>query len=241
MHRTRTDRAPTRPTLQGSGRTLRPPRTRRSAMYTHPLIQTELARQRRLEFQRAGSSSAPANQVSRLVAAARSGDERAWEALVARFTPTIRAVARSYRLNAADVEDIVQTTWARAFAHLSRIRQPEAIAGWLRVTAGREALHIAQHRQREVLADEPARADLADNTTPEDTLLAAEQHEFVHAAIEQLPDRQRTLLTALDGACSYADVARKLNIPVGAIGPTRARALARLRANHHLAGLHATV
>ena len=217
-------------------------------MYTHPLIQTELARQRQLELQRAGSSSkrtsesdsALANQVTRLVSAARSGDERAWEALVARFTPTIRAVARSYRLNTADVEDIVQTTWAKAFAHLNRIRQPEALGGWLRVTAGREALHTAQHRQREIVDDEPDQADLTDNTTPEEALLAAEQHEFVHAAIEQLPDRQRTLLTALDGACSYADVARKLDIPVGAIGPTRARALARLRADHRLAALHAT-
>jgi RNA polymerase sigma factor (sigma-70 family) len=215
-------------------------------MYTHPLIQTELARQRRLELQRAGSrskrasDSAPANQVTRLVSAARSGDERAWEALVARFTPTIRAVARSYRLNTADVEDIVQTTWAKAFAHLSRIRQPEALGGWLRVTAGREALRTAQHRRREIVDDEPEQADLTDNTTPEDALLAAEQHEFVHAAIEQLPDRQRTLLTALDGACSYADVARNLDIPLGAIGPTRARALARLRANHRLAALHTT-
>jgi Sigma-70 region 2 len=137
-------------------------------MYVHPLIQSELARQRRLDLYdteaRARSTAAgwrarsrgEASELSELVPAARNGDAYAWEVLVARFTPTIRAVVRGYRLNPADVEDVVQATWVTAFAHIGRIRQPEAIGGWLTVTARREALRTLQARQRETLIDEPS-------------------------------------------------------------------------------------
>jgi hypothetical protein len=111
-------------------------------MYLHPLIHSELARRRRpdlrretgprarstAEVQRARSRGR-ASGLSALVSAAYDGDAGAWEALVARFTPTIRGVVGGYRLNPADVDDVVQATWAAALAHIGRIRQPEAIGG----------------------------------------------------------------------------------------------------------------
>src|SRR5512133_2446089 len=113
-------------------------------MYLHPLIHSELARRRRLDLRRDEGprarstaerrrvrSGGEPSELSRLVPAARNGDADAWEALVARFTPAIRAVVGGFRLSPADAEDVVQATWAAALAHIGRIRQPEAIGGWL--------------------------------------------------------------------------------------------------------------
>jgi len=224
-------------------------------MYAHPLIHTELARQRQLELhrgaqplrrsflKRAQPRNNPAEgELRLLVLTARKGDPQAWESLVARFTPTLRAVVRGYRLTTADVEDVVQTTWVVTFAHIDRLRKPEAIGGWLHVTARREALRTLQRRQREIPIDELWQPDQHDHTSPESALLAAEQRDTVHAAVERLPNRrQRTIINALNHAdISYADLADKLNIPVGSIGPTRDRALARLRRDRHLTALHNT-
>src|SRR5215472_5487151 len=70
-----------------------------------------------------------------IVRAAAQGDERAWEALHARFTPVLRAAARVLRLSPADVDDVVQQTWLAAVTHIHTLRQPEAIGAWLLVTA----------------------------------------------------------------------------------------------------------
>lgn len=196
-------------------------------MYVHPLIHAHLARQRGLDL-------------CTVVSAARGGDADAWESLVARFTPTIQAVARGYRLDVADVEDVVQTTWATAFASIGRIRRAEAIGGWLCVTARREAARTAQRRQRELPVEELPDSGRSD-ATPENALLVAERLETVRAAIGRLSHRERRLLTALThSALSYAEVARDLDVPVGSIGPTRDRALARLRRDTRLAAIHHT-
>ena len=64
--------------------------------------------------------------VNELVAGARRGDRRAWNALVERFLPMIRATARSYRLNERDAEDVGQTVCMRLVENLGRIREPQA-------------------------------------------------------------------------------------------------------------------
>ena len=100
--------------------------------------------------------------LARLVRRAADGDSRAWDELVVRFNPRLRAAARGFRLGAADVEDVVQTTWLAAFTHIHRIEKPEAIAGWLLVTARRAALRTLQRGMREVVTDElPAPRDPA--------------------------------------------------------------------------------
>jgi RNA polymerase sigma factor (sigma-70 family) len=209
-------------------------------MHVHPLIHSELARQRRLDLERDGRRHRePARELASLVRAARKGEQKAWEELVGRFTPMLRAVAGSYRLNGADGDDVVQATWTAAFTHLDRLRDPEAIGGWLAVTARREALRVIERRTRELAVDEPQAPALADPGTPESVLLAAEEHDAVHAAVERLPRHQRRVLRALlrHADVSYVELAGRLRIPTGSIGPTRQRALARLRHDDELAEL----
>src|SRR6476659_1386771 len=113
-------------------------------MYTHPEIQSQLARQRqadahhRLPPRLRSAQQAPrasVDDLAPLVQAARDGDCQAWELLVTHFTPRLRSVVRGYRLSDADVDDVVQVTWAAAYTHIGRLRMPEAFGGWLFVTA----------------------------------------------------------------------------------------------------------
>jgi RNA polymerase sigma factor (sigma-70 family) len=151
----------------------------------------------------------------------------------------LRATARSYRLNASDVEDAVQTTWTAAFRHIDSIREPEAISGWLMVTVRREAIHMLRARQREIpVAELPDRVAVKE-PVPVSELLESERCQALRAAVELLPDRQRALLHALASQpeSTYDELSRSLSIPVGSIGPTRQRALARLRRNRELTAL----
>ncbi len=179
--------------------------------------------------------------VGELVAAALAGDVRCWNGLVQRYTPLLLSVVRRFRLDGSDAEDVVQTVWLRLVEQLGRIREPEALPGWIVTTARHECLHVLDGRRR------VAPTDLADQGWPDGTgdppvdtdLLAAERHEALLAALAELPERQRALLLLLlsDPPLPYEEVSQRLGIPVGSIGPTRARALERIRSNPMMQGL----
>jgi RNA polymerase sigma factor (sigma-70 family) len=174
--------------------------------------------------------------LSELAREAAAGDELAWADLVRRLDGVLHTVARRYRLTAADVDDVVQTTWLRALAHLSRLNDPGAIAAWLIVTARREAMRTLQRSTREVLTDDPRAVDDLDPASPELVAIERERCDAVHGAVERLPTRQRNLMTSMlrSPATTYAQISTRLDMPVGSIGPTRDRALARLREDPEL-------
>lgn len=169
--------------------------------------------------------------LAELVAAARDGDQQAWNELVRRLEPAMRRTARSYRLQASDVDDVVQRTWLRLFRSLDGIRDPAFIFAWLDTTTRREALRLLQRPVREVLTEDELfdRADERDD--PLTTVIDRERRAVLGRAIATLPRRHRTLLTVLAEASTpdYRRISASLGIPVGSIGPTRSRGLARLR------------
>lgn len=164
-----------------------------------------------------------------LVDEVRGGDHRAWDRLVVELSPMMRSIARSYRLNEADCADVVQTVWLRLAEHLDVVRDGTRVAGWLATTARRESLRVS--RQREV-PSEPRVFEVEDRApSPEQQLVDRDEVARAHSALRRLPLRDQRLLTVLmrDPAPAYTEVATELGIPVGSIGPTRARALTRLR------------
>jgi RNA polymerase sigma factor (sigma-70 family) len=171
------------------------------------------------------------NVVPRLASAAAAGDERAWAALVQRLDPLVRGVVRVYRLGAADAEDVVQTTWLHAFRHLPNLREPAAFPKWLTVTARREALRAIYRSGREVLLEEPQPVREEAPVTIEEQVIEREQQDAIHAAVARLPERQRSLLGTIlrKPGVSYDELSDLLGMPMGSIGPTRERALRRLR------------
>jgi RNA polymerase sigma factor (sigma-70 family) len=169
--------------------------------------------------------------VAGLARAAVAGDQRAWDALVRRLDPLVRGVVRAYRLNAADAEDVVQTTWLHAFRNLPKLREPAAFPKWLAVTARREALRALQRGGREILLVEPQPVREESPVTIEQQVIERECHDAVHAAVARLPQRQRSLLGAIlrRPGVTYDELSDELGMPMGSIGPTRERALRRLR------------
>jgi RNA polymerase sigma factor (sigma-70 family) len=169
-----------------------------------------------------------------LVTAAAHGDERAWHELVDRFTPTLRRAVGAYRLTGPEAEDVMQTTWLALVESIHTLRDAEALPGWLATTARRQSLRARNSGGREVPL-----ADLPEEQVPDSAqsaAVAAERADALRAALRRLPARQRALLELLVDKAepSYVEAARHLGLPRGSIGPTRARALARLRADGRL-------
>lgn len=174
------------------------------------------------------------NPITWLVDAAAAGDELAWQEIVNRYSPLLASVIRSFRLSPAETQDIAQTVWLRLVEHLAGLREPRALPTWIITTSKREALRYVSDRRRTVPHDPlaPSRLDTAaEDVGPDVDLLRAEQHEALLAGLAELPPRQRELLILLaeDPPLSYAEISRRTGTPVGSIGPTRGRALERLR------------
>jgi RNA polymerase sigma factor (sigma-70 family) len=172
--------------------------------------------------------------VTWLVDAATAGDEQAWQEIVERYAPLLASVIRRYQLTAAETQDVGQIVWLRLVEHLGDLREPRALPMWIITTAKRECLRCLSDRRRAVPYDplDPSwQASPAEDAEPAAGLLNAEQHEALLAGLAELPERQRELLLLLvaDPPLSYAEISQRTGIPVGSIGPTRGRALERLR------------
>jgi RNA polymerase sigma factor (sigma-70 family) len=176
-------------------------------------------------------------QLVATVRAAAAGDDRAWNALVRRFTPMLRRVAKGYRLGPHDVDDVVQACWLSLLGSLDTVREPAAIGGWLATAARRQSLRARQGVVHEVFVESPLSDDHAAPDCPEAGLLEAERVGVLRDAVRRLPDRQRTVLESLidEPDRSYAEVSEGLGMPIGSIGPTRERAISRLRQDERLA------
>jgi RNA polymerase sigma factor (sigma-70 family) len=169
-----------------------------------------------------------------LLARARDGDQAAWNTLVEQYTGLMWSVARAFRLDTATAGDAIQTTWLRLVEHLDRIQDPERLGGWLATTVRRECLQVLRRNTRERIAPGGDVGLDAIDTEAEPldaALLTDERDAALWRAFRDIPDRCQRLLRVLIATPppSYEQVAAALDIPIGSIGPTRARCLARLR------------
>jgi RNA polymerase sigma factor (sigma-70 family) len=168
-----------------------------------------------------------------LVAAAADGDRESWEMLVNRYAGLVWAVARGFRLSRADAADVSQATWLRLVEHLPDIRDPSQIGSWLVTTARREALAVLRRAVRSLPVGHLWQLDIPDPQaeTPDVRIVRDADAAEVRRAFRRLSTscQQLLLLLLAEPAPSYAEVSAALNMPVGSIGPTRARCLRTLR------------
>ncbi|HEV7653752.1 MAG TPA: sigma-70 family RNA polymerase sigma factor [Mycobacteriales bacterium] len=163
-----------------------------------------------------------------LLVAARAGDRRAWDELVSRHTGLLWSVTRSFRLSRTAAEDVVQTVWLRLLERGGTIRDPAAVTAWLATTTRRECLAVLR-RSGDTLGED-AMPEPVDRRSPEDESLRMARDRTLWTAFARLPERDALLLRLLTDGLRYREVAAVLGVPLGSIGPTRARALDRLRA-----------
>lgn len=182
-----------------------------------------------------------AETVATLVDSARQGDQHAWDDLVERFLPLVSAIVARHRLRGHDADDVNQTVWLRLVEHLDALREPRALPGWIATTTRHECLRVID-RSRRTLSVDPQAPSMFDRQLDDrevgDDLLALERHQALRDALTELPEDRRELLTLLlaDPPLPYREISRRLGIPVGSIGPTRARALEQLRHSNALRG-----
>lgn len=170
--------------------------------------------------------------VPSLVLAASDGDENAWSSLVDRYASLVWAVARGHGLGQADAADVSQTTWLKLAEQLQVIREPDRLGAWLTTTARRECLRTLRRQERDVPVDICNDWDCGDVTAEVgDEMVTRERDDALWAAFEALSGNCKALLRALlaDPAPSYAELSEAFDMPIGSIGPTRARCLDRLR------------
>lgn len=178
-----------------------------------------------------------------LVTRAAGSDEGAWHELVDRYAPLVWSICVRYQLSRADIEDVGQTVWLGLVEHLGELREPAALPGWLATTTQRECVRVLKARRKcEVFGTDPDDGGLpleADHTMIEEEILTAERNVLFRAALAELPEDSRRLITLLisDPPLSYAEISDILGIPPGSIGPTRQRCLNRLRRSPYLRGL----
>jgi RNA polymerase sigma factor (sigma-70 family) len=222
-------------------------------MLMHPYVAGQLARehsrqmradasQRQLRHQQVHREAGMANaeavsgtpSVTALVTSARNGDRHAWDELFERYAPLIWSICRRYRLSQMDADDVGQNVWLQLVGHLAALREPAALPGWLATTTRRECCRVLRMTQQQQAPDRwRDDAGIADamTGTVEAELLRIERSAALREALAQLPPDSRRLITLLiqDPPVPYAEISVKLGIPVGSIGPHRARCLEKLR------------
>ena len=183
--------------------------------------------------------------VTVLVTYAATGDRSAWDSLVERYAPLIWSICRRYQLGDAAAGDIGQAVWLQLLDHLGEMRDPAALADWLATTTRTECGRVLRAARRPQAAGHVLDAEsIADEQTPiaERELLAAERHAVLREAFARLPRCCQQLIAVLthDPPLPYAQITAELGIPVGSIGPRRARCLDRLRRDPAIAALITT-
>ena len=180
--------------------------------------------------------------VSDLVGRARNGDKQAWDALVERYAPLIWSICRRHRLGRADADDVGQSVWLRLVDQLDRsASRPRCPAGSPPPPGGNASASCARatYRTRPGMRWTSTASRTSGPDRAEQELLAAERHAALREAFTQLPPNGQQLITLLiaDPPVPYADISAQLGIPVGSIGPTRSRYLAKMRRHPAIAAL----
>jgi RNA polymerase sigma factor (sigma-70 family) len=230
-------------------------------MMTHPYVTGQLVRehnrqmltdasQRRISRQQGDRAErkaraealAGSQSVTALVIRARNGDKHAWDELVERYAPLIWSICRRYRLRQMDADDVEQNVWLQLVDHLAAIRDPAALPGWLITTTRRECFRVlSTARQHQASGQWPDLDNVPDTATGmvESELLRAERSAALREALMQLPVVSRRLIAMLiqDPPVPYTEISAELGIPVGSIGPYRARCLEKLRRYPAIAAL----
>jgi RNA polymerase sigma factor (sigma-70 family) len=178
-----------------------------------------------------------ADRAAQVFALYQAGRRERMADLVDLLTPVLWHTARSQRLDHQQAEDAVQTAWLRLVENVDSVKDPQAVLGWLVTTVRREAWRVTRREDRMTVTDEPpesgvdqplAKPAIAD---PAAEVVLEEGQRLLWGHIQRLPLRCQELLRviAFSDRPDYAEISHALGMPVGSIGPTRGRCLAKLK------------
>jgi RNA polymerase sigma-70 factor (ECF subfamily) len=163
-----------------------------------------------------------------LVERAQRGDKRAFELLVEKYQRKLGRLLARFIRDPAEVEDVTQEAFIKAYRALPAFRGDSAFYTWLyRIGINTAKNHLMALGRRAPTSTEVEAEDaegyeegeqLRDINTPESLLLSKEIAQTVNATIEELPEELRTAiqLREMEGM-SYEDIARIMECPIGTV------------------------
>jgi RNA polymerase sigma-70 factor, ECF subfamily len=163
-----------------------------------------------------------------LVERAQRGDKRAFELLVEKYQRKLARLLSRLIRDPAEVEDVAQEAFVKAYRALPSFRGDSAFYTWLyRIGINTAKNYLVAQGRRPPTSTEVEAEDaegyaegelLRDINTPESLLLSKEIAGTVNAAIESLPDELRSAiqLRELEGM-SYEEIAELMDCPIGTV------------------------
>jgi RNA polymerase sigma-70 factor (ECF subfamily) len=159
-----------------------------------------------------------------LAGRAADGDLRAFEVLVRRHGPLMRAYANRVLGANSEVDDVVQETFITAWSKLPELADLAAVKSWLMRIVNRKAIDRmrARHDERPILEWD---AETPPSESPERQAEAGSQRDQLKAALERLPEAQRQCWVMKEiGGFSYEEIAEELGVPPSTVRGLLARA-----------------
>lgn len=180
------------------------------------------------------------DQATKAFAAYQRGDRAEFDRLVGLLTPLMWHTVRSQGVDVSAAEDVVQTVWMRLLHSGASIRDPQTVVKWLLTAARREAWRVTKRARADLgrtaalfglEGDELGSIPGQRQSTPDEVVFRDERERQLWTHVQSLPPRCRELMRVIAFADrpDYASIAESLGMPVGSIGPTRGRCLAKLR------------
>lgn len=172
------------------------------------------------------AQTAPDND-QQLVKRVQQGDKRAFDLLVLKYQHKIISVVHRYVRDSADVHDVVQEAFIKAYRALENFRGDSAFYTWMyRIAINTAKNHLISRGRRPPATDvdiEDAEYfagndNLQDFNTPESILFCDQLQAAVENAISQLPEDLRTAVTLREmEGLSYEEIAEIMKCPVGTV------------------------
>jgi len=172
-----------------------------------------------------------------LIVRCRQGSTGAWQRLFNKYERLVYSIPLRYGLSRHDAADITQTTFTILIQSLDTLRDDSRLGPWLATVARRHTWRLMERNRRTIASEHLDDTSLAESAallgkSDADSIEHWELSEWLDAGLSKISESCRKLLLALyfqPERSSYAEVAAHLDMPIGSIGPTRARCLKRLR------------
>ncbi len=171
-----------------------------------------------------------------LIRGCREGDNEAWQQVIDRYQRLVQLIPFRYGVTDAEAADIAQRTFIILLESLDQLKEEGSLGGWLATVSRRQTWRYLAGSKREwanlSMDDElVAESAAALGLEATDRISQWEVSAWLQHGLDQVNEKCRELLYLLyfdNTEPSYTDIGQKLRIPVGSIGPTRARCLESL-------------